>query len=130
MNLYLTISAPGRRASGEVFSRLGGRDGHFFPVQGLGRALPSLSSGIPHGAILQAGLGLECVGVWGCPGQVGGGEPGTLTTFQPQEWEGSHTSSCRRAGGPHLKPRPQLAAPQSQSQHRAAAPRAQQPGSC
>ena len=65
MNISLTVSAPGRRASGEVSSRLGIRDAHFFPVHGLGRALPSSFLGVPHGAILQAGLGLECLGVWG-----------------------------------------------------------------
>lgn len=71
MNISLTVSAPGRRASEEVSSRLGCRDAHFFPIQGLGRVLPSSSLGVPHGAILQAGLELECVGVWGCPWWVG-----------------------------------------------------------
>lgn len=126
MNISLTVSAPGRRASGEVSSRLGYRDAHFFSIQGWGGFCPLHLWGSLTGPSSRQAWGLS---VWVSGGVRGEwGEPCTLTTFQLQEWERSHTSAsgevaltCNHA---------QACGLQSQSQHRAAPPRAQQPGSC
>lgn len=91
MNISLTVSAPGRRASGEVSSRLGCRDAHFFSIQGWGGFCPLHLWRSLTGPSSRQAWGFS---VWASGGVRGGwGEPCTLTAFQPQEWERSHTSA-------------------------------------